>query len=769
MSGGYGGGGYGSMPYGGTIGAEVYHLIAAIPWSPYGVEIRFSNDIDLVSNPKLDDTASYTIVGLAVIAAYIVSSRSVWLRTSKQQEGTSYNVHINPDPFPDSYGDALGIRDHAFTGVGALTAFVVNSLMASTMCEGNGILLSWKNPTGTLHTKIVRRSGSFPFDLIEDHTVIHDGDVIEEYEDRELTGGHALDGQTYYYYLVLASPVEHLEDADYSITDDSKEFALSISDFSSKDFYWNNTPVDAKRLDKIAVEDGGGGGYLDKIYSVLGCWLNLMRGYANAIRLMTDDDKAPFFALRAKSLSMGTDTEGDAYSYAIARKQLLSQKYIYRRRGTCSGGVQAIRMFSLWDATCAEVGLATECNKGSSSFKTWDGRSCTSRLDSKVIHTTFLGENGEAKIEIVGESLTPGQWNEGRIYGSLGDIACVDTNDATYIYTKGVTKYTDLTATPVPDSFEISVASTLGLYPGMTIQLTGLNSLVPGSYIAEISDIVSVDHATKVVTLLTPILNTYTGNPILSLGKSFIRDRMKLYVTLEDAGPGGTYFANVPGALWVDDQWNGYHLKIGPVDSAFDVVDTQEDMLIFDPNYYTYGLTTIYLAKSMTFSPFVPLCDIILVNGAHSLLLDTVWDVEMRGTRYDPFFRLYQGPGLSLMGTFGPTDVAMYILSQVVRTIGKSPGATGGVMTIDPMAPPVTENELAGYYLNPNQNQWQSFEIISNTTTTITVRENIQDLVVPTQYYWILSAKDRNKYATIHRRLNKEFMHQDVSTKILFV
>jgi hypothetical protein len=169
--------------------------------------------------------------------------------------------------------------------------------------------------------------------------------------------------------------------------------------------------------------------------------------------------------------------------------------------------------------------------------------------------------------------------------------------------------------------------------------------------------------------------------------------------------------------------------------------------------------------------PYWPSSGFVYINllrGVHSFLFDQRYDLELRGTRLDPYSRLWNGPGLSLRGLWGPNDVIMYVTTNVVLTYGKPTSAAGNVIQLDPSAP-VTPNALVNMYLNPNQGQKQTFLILANDATSITVDGDISSLVTTEQYYYVLSPRDRNRFTRITERLNREFANQDIDVRVLFI
>jgi hypothetical protein len=658
----------------------------------------------------------------------------------------------------------------SFTGVGYDMSFAVSDLAARTDCRGQRIQLTWTNPTGTLRTKIVRRARSWPFDLTDDHDVIYDGVAITSFDDSGHTTTDAnktLEPQTYYYYLVLASDVPL--PVYWDLIDASRTFGLSIAIMDSKNkFFWKNTPREAKRLDDLSKSEGGGGGDLDKWFTIMGCWLNLMRGHANALQLASDDDASPYPLLKHKNISLGTESEGDSYDWATARRQALSQHYVYARRGSCAGIIEAVRMFTLWDCTCAEMGLASGCNEGATGLKTWDGFSSALPVSPSLVSITqtVLSEDGDATIAVTDPLVCQeaDAWAGGKLVGLAGDVVCIAGNTGNSPYHV----LTPLTVTTVaPDALtyanvavaagtvSLSVASTNGIFPGLSLQLSGK---LGAAYKAEIVTVTTVAPP-NTVNLLTAVVNTYDNFPKVSIGKGILRFQDSFTAACVQNNATIT----VAGAMWVENQWKGAYIRV------FGFVET-----VVSNTTNTITMGSVFTPASGSYTAYITNIDagtseLKYLVGAHSELFEPLKDLEAHGSIYDTSSRLWAGTAVS-SGVWGPNDVGVYITTPgVLKTWGKPSGGSGAVVLLDPSSAVPAVNEYVGMWLNPNQNQSQTFEIIANDAVSITVDGNIGSLINTTQYYWVMETRNRNRFTRISKRLNKEFAHQDITTRVLFV
>jgi hypothetical protein len=571
-----------------------------------------------------------------------------------------------------------------------------------------------------------------------------------------------LQPQTYYYYLLLVS-----DDAGpyvYDLDDSQRVFALSIDVFDGQQWFIDNTTKYALEMDAKSAAEGGGGGFLTKWFAVMGCWLNLMRGHINAIALVADPDKAPFHTLTAKSRDMGIDPEGYAYDFDIVRRPLGMLKSVYSKRGTCRGIIETVSMFTRWESVCQEFGF-NQCQGGAGDVKTWDGVSQfkQSTLTGLVQHVVATG--GAAQVtDAAAAAWTVDLFKDGTIWGGIGDIACVETNDTT---TRALTKSPRLIATLTAQSNAGANTITLDkvklLRPHMAIQIIS-GTIGGGYYASEIREIASI--AGLVVTLKSSagLSNTYPTGSIVTIGKSIIRaeyDRVSTSV--------GGQVLNDTVSKWVNNQWKGYKL----LDSAnvkHTIESNTQTSVTVDgapPAAGTYAIALDFTLGG-NWAARTPWFEYIIGNGIRTTWFEPTYDLELRGLIYDPYDRLYNGPGLNLFGVWGPNDVAAYITTQVTVADGQAQGVSGFTFTLDPDQPAPGVNAWVGYWLNPNQNQEQMFEILANDATTITVAGGISSLVVAGQYYYVLKPRDKVRFQRVVGRLRKEFTDTDVRIHVLF-
>lgn len=578
--------------------------------------------------------------------------------------------------------------------------------------------------------------------------------------------------QTYYYYLVLVSQSALPPLSSYNIGTNSQAFALSIN-AAYNGAYWfqQNTPTNDLKNDAIPQSQGGGGGFLANWFQIMGCWLNLMHGYANAIQLLNDPDQAPFNALPALNVALGIQPEGYSYDYDIVRQTLPSLVPIYHELGTCPGIVATVYMFTKWTATCLSFGDAN-CYAGETVLATWDGTSVAEvGGPSTAITQHVTSATGTATFTDPAATWTTHLFQGGDLRGWIGDyIDCVTDNTATTLTMTAPPLITTLATAASAGATSLSVESTAELHQYLTIQIT--DTVVTGLYFnAEIVEIDSVTAgAPGTISITGPgLTNSYHVGAQISIGKSIVRAEYLGSTTTTAAGQ----VLHDPTAFFCDYQWVGYVL----LDSANVlhnvVTNTGNTTITVDGAAPAAGEYSI--AKGMTvggsFAARQPQLEYKVTNGIHSFIWEPTFDLAMRGSIYDPSSRLWAGSGLNLYGVWGPGDVGVYIEGNIPLTFGQASTLSGGgtVFNLDPTTPAPAANSLVGDWLNPNQNQTQMFEIISNTTTTITVGTNIQSLTVSGQYYVVLAPRDKNRFQRVSARLQEEFVDTDVKVHVLFV
>lgn len=260
---------------------------------------------------------------------------------------------------------------------------LVSNLKARTGCQGKAVYLSWDNPPSAAHTRITRRANDWPYYVDDPADVIYDGALISSFADVASTPPLAED--TYYYYTVLTtfvSPSPSLD--DYELGEQSRVAGLSIPVMDGKAWIWDKTPMAMKRLDGKPYNEGGGNGDLEKWMTVMGCWLNLIRGYNKAALLNLDDSKAPYAYAKEKNFQWGVTPE-DSYDFTVVRKFNEAAAGLYQIKGSCPSLVEVVEIYTGWEAECIDIAATTPVNCGQPMLlRTYDGKTAVK---------TFVGED----------------------------------------------------------------------------------------------------------------------------------------------------------------------------------------------------------------------------------------------------------------------------------------------------------------------------------------------------------------------------------------
>jgi hypothetical protein len=769
----------GTGPYGGAVG-EFYVVQAHSP-STGIVEIStptagpgFSLALDL-TNPAVLSVGSYSIDnGVIVLGVVVLSSTRIRLYVTPMISGTIYKVTV-VGALTALINPALPLtRNFAyFVGSGAADVLVVSDLIARTDCRGRIIYLKWTLPVMLdPAVAIIRSAKQWPFDLTDDFDVLYNGGAISEFYDEGPTltePDKTLAANTYYYYMVLvkdaADPLDPTFPAD--INDDTRAFALSIADdLNSHDWLKKNTPRDYLKMDALSAPQGGGDGFLDKWLTVMGCWLNLMRGHMGAATLMGDDDEAPFTALTSKNQSLGMDPEGFAYDFSVLRRSVLALAYIWKIKGTCPGIVAAVSMFTKWDSVCVPLD-GSACPSSKLNLKTWDGVSTLEYGTGDS--TTITSVNGTTTDTAA--ALTPSLFVDGKMRGWMGDICCVSDNTATEITTVQPTLGTTTNGAVAPGAFTIPVVSTTGLYDFMYIQIT--DAVDP--LISEILQIVFNGIAVGVITISNAngagaVVNAYTTGSKITILKGLIRpEETGIYAVL--GGAANDWTVQDQDVNLEENQWKGY--KFITTDGTIrNVISNTANVIHVDgavsPPAAPQPYSIAHDFNGASYVARLPVFKYKIGSGTHTTLYEPTYDFTTRGSKYDPYNPLWNGPGIPLNGAWGPADIGVYILTTVTVTGGLPGLVVGPVLNTDPTAGALTVNALIGYFLNPNQNQEQLYEIVSNTANTITVSGDISGLAMPGQYYYVLTPRDATRFKRLSARLRTEFVDTDVRPHVLF-
>jgi hypothetical protein len=218
---------------------------------------------------------------------------------------------------------------------------------------------------------------------------------------------------------------------------------------------------------------------------------------------------------------------------------------------------------------------------------------------------------------------------------------------------------------------------------------------------------------------------------------------------------------------WPMNRWAGLQVKdsFGGIHTA---TGSTADTITFGDGFAWVPGADFSIARTFTAGVANPYYEVH--TGYLPLLYDPLFDLGLVGTRMDPFHYLYGGRA-SLTGVFGACDLGLYVIQDwlsrtVPVTVGRCTSVAGGVLT--DLTASFVGGSLVGKMLLPNQNVPTMFEILDNTTTTITAAGDLAKYAVSGQAYVVLSARDAERYRRLIARL-REFSGDDVCPRVLFL
>jgi hypothetical protein len=496
--------------------------------------------------------------------------------------------------------------------------------------------------------------------------------------------------------------------------------------------------------------------------------------------------------LVAANASLGFTGEGLSYDYDALRRTFSSITSVYKKRGTCPGVQQLAQLLVRWATVCVEFGQSN-CI-GLTNAKVWDGVSALDFGADSVTNTItqvvtnvqgaalFTDPSKGTFIGPVPWSVTD-RWADGKVRSSLGDVLCVQASEATASVSGTLTirepyAYVQLTAPALVGATSVVVDDIRGFQPGQRIQLINSVTYAPSAYRSEISDIAvaGINVATNTVTLRRPLQYAYLSGARVTLQTTILRKEFSGLATTVVAAT-----ITDTGVFWTQNQWTGYKLLYvdgvvrNIVSNTFNTVTvTGAPMAASGSNDYRIA----YNFSAGTFSTATAYLGYRVGNGVHTSIFEPTWSLYLVAEPNDPRNRLWQGPGSTLLGAWGPTDVGIYVTATVdgggPGTVASGKQGTVGVQTSRLVLDPIGYRNagypsLVGYYLNPNQNQTTFFEVLIDNGTSLVVAGDISSFVVSGQPYYVLSKRDMNRFLALQKRVFYEFTDTDVRPRLLLV
>lgn len=744
-------------------------LLFATPVGTDSVLLTF--DQAMGGDARLADTSYGFDGGLRVTGVSPVSGHTeqILLLTTPQVDSRGYIVFVSA-AVTNSGGEGVttGQASAAFVGVSAVSEYVVRDLVARSSLEGRKINLYWNEPEGAAvqTVVIIRRERSWVFDVTDsDCTVVYNGVATALQSDP--IGGFArtftdtgLRDMTYYYYTVAVSSSLGAALSSLTVGPESRTFALSTSSLDSKE--WLRKRGMIPRHWFTADVNAPANYTLDKILTIVGVWLDLMRSHMKAGQLQGVWTDAPFPSLADLNRSIGFEPEGESYDFDTLRRTLLQMRAIFATVGRKSAVASAVWSLVEWTADVQELGIYER----SRVFGTYNPETMMYTAQDVTVGEVAYGRASDATPQAVSPAnpypppWTPGQWVGGRLSDFLGNWFDILNSDTDTIHLKvNAGTDTDLYTTTaiLIGTHTVALDSVVGIVVG---QRLGIRN--PSNNNTAVLAVVGVDGPTKTLTFwnTTPVVF-----PIGSYVTWVLPAPQLQYIGDVATGALNSLEVNLYGGTsgWAIDQWVGCSVR-DSAGTVHPVTSSDSDTL-----YFSDGLVipSGIFQMAQGFVGADPTGSFQLVLGDQPTLYNPRWDRGLMGTRLDPFFYLYGGYTGRLRGAWGPCDLGVFITTPAA-VLYKGRVEVVATTTITDTALSLTTDALIGNYLNPNQNQEKLFKIVSNTATTITVSGDVSRIAWVGQAYVVLTPRNAQRYQRLQARIT-EFVEDGIRPHILFL
>lgn len=662
----------------------------------------------------------------------------------------------------------------------------VLSFEAQTNFKPNSIRLSWSLSTTLEPTELViirRAVTTYPKDPEDGNLVLStDSSSMTSFDD------NGLQDNLYYYYSIF---VKDTVSGEFTETKGSlQKFALSYKAWNSGQDLFDLFPEETKSLDYQT------GGDLNRLCLVMGNLIDLYRSEVFTMEYIRKPDKAPDNVLDFFSESFGFPAERGIDLNTLRRiaEGIVS---IYKRKGTSESIEDFIKLFTGWDnqvlgdvsrnfklydevsdldrGTLTSVGadFATDNTKtwtdnqwirGKFSDHTQDNLytifsndSDTLQLDSEppalMSDSGTMGGGFDDELTSLADNTVEITGNaESGQTGQLVDSAlsvypdnywngayCVITSGASTARRQVVLSFDSDTGTLV---FEGDFATPIEVGAGYALQrnshivLPGITGYDDNFFAGRDLSITSGTNSGEVAVIARNYELSGDTHLILSRQLTVPCDGTS-DITIENSG----LFFQDSTKSWTDDEWRGYKLIIGS--DEWNVVSNTVDTLKLSPVFKNQGSPEVYSFMNLvdlypgTSTSYDIVNQYYVYNGEHSFLFSDIIPPEFRGGPRDPAKFLFGGTTRSIItiSSIGELELQIIILGAVAE-IGRSTDMT--VTTLTDSSANFTPNEYVGYKLNPNAQQFEDFEIISNTTDTITVSGNLLLVAQASNNYYII-------------------------------
>lgn len=696
-------------------------------------------------------------------------TEQVLLLTTPQVDSRGYIVFVST-AVTNSTGEGvtLGQSSVAFVGSSSVSEYVVKDLVARSNLEGRKIDLYWNEPEGAAvqTVVIIRRERAWVFDLTDsDCTVVYNGVAAALQSD--LIGGFGrtftdtgLRDMTYYYYTVAVSASPAASLSSLTVGPESRTYAISTASLDSKEWLRRKGMIPKHWF--TADMTSPANYTLDKILTITGAWLDMMRSHMKAGQLQGVWSDAPFPSLADLNRSIGFEPEGESYDFDTLRRTLLQMRAIFATLGRKSAVVAAVWSLVEWTADVQELGIYER----SRVFGTYNPDSIQYRALGTTVGEVGYGYASDVTPQAVSPSnphpppWTPGQWTGARMVDFLGnwfDVLSNTTDTITTDLGSEADEAVSTTTAVVTGDHTVSLDSVVGIVVGQRVCIRN-----PANDTTSVLAIVAVDGPTKTLTFWN---TTPVSFPLGSLVTWRILAPQLQYIGEVATGALNSLEVDLQGGTsgWAIDQWIGLVVR----DSAgtlHTVTSSDSDTL-----YFSDGLVipSGIFQLAQDFIGVDPTGSFQIVLGDQPTLYNPMWDRGLMGTRFDPFFYLYGGYTGRLRGAWGPCDLGVFITTPTA-TLYKGRVEVVVTTTITDTTLSLTVNALVGSYLNPNQSQEKLFKIVSNTATTITVSGDVSRIALVGQAYVVFTPRNAQRYQRLQARIT-EFVEDGIRPHILFL
>lgn len=377
------------------------------------------------------------------------------------------------------------------------------------------------------------------------------------------------------------------------------------------------------------------------------------------------------------------------------------------------------------------------------------------------------------------------EFKGGKVRSSVGDEGCIASNSGSQLNLTTPPEQVSSVLSLVADT---SLTCTKSIYfvPGVVLQVTH-PTVVNSSIMVEVSAVVPVN-ATDARLDLVPghtFGASFIGGAV-SVAQNFVRGQVTYGSVAAPLFFGAAYVLDgnstqnlqVPGALWVGNQWAGQQVVVsGAYDGTgpYTVYGNSADTLFVESGAFNPASPVqVAIAPEWTsFTPFsgrIPAWEATALARGMTTLLYPQLDLERKGTPWYGHNHLLSGAeGQPQGGASTSKDINLKVTTPglvdlFAKTAGLSPdGLTIGLLPTTLM----TVDEHVGKYLNPNQWQTTIFKIVSNTATSITVDANMDGAFDAGEIAYVIGPRVSVKYQRVLDHL-RSFVNPDARIHVLF-